>query len=358
MKIALILPAFYIGGFERWATFVYKALSSQNVTIDVFVLGNIEAHPKDFGINFELNKITFIGLFKIVFSSKYKYILTGLTKLNLLLSFLCLFSRKFVITSIHLSLHRKEIETPFKYRLRKEFHKYIYKFSNKIICVSNGIYQDYISISNDDSKLKVIYNPCFSISDIYIKKLNDSKNIVVSCAGRLCFQKGFDILIEAFNNMPYHSIANININLYGPDPDNLWPQLYSLIKLDRVNKFNYHGPVQNLHLKLRASDIFVLSSRYEGFGNVLAEALAADCFCISFNSPHGPSEILMNGRFGLLLNSISAVNLSNALTDVILAKKYLNRDYSSQERCNHLYKFSAESFCTNFSIMLNDNVNN
>ena len=47
--------------------------------------------------------------------------------------------------------------------------------------------------------------------------------------------------------------------------------------------------------------VFVLSSIYEGFGNVLAEALFSNCYCISYDINHGPRDILDDGKFGVLL---------------------------------------------------------
>jgi len=354
VKIAIILPAFYLGGFERWASFVYKALSSHKIITDVYILGNIKAHPSDYGIDLNLRRINLIDLFNIIYFSKYNCIITGLTKLNLLLSFFCFFSNKYLITSIHLSLHRKEFESLLKFTIRKFIHKLIYKFSDKIICVSNGIFFDYLNICKDNKKLIKIYNPCFNLEDIFLKNTYESELIKISCAGRLGYQKGFDILIEAFNNMPNNIIHNININLYGPDPDNLWPKLFLLLKKDRIDKFKYHGPVSNLHLKLRSSDIFILSSRYEGFGNVLVEALSADCFCVAFDSPHGPSEILSEGKFGILIKEISAKKLSSTLSNVISSKQYLNRTYLPHERFSHLQNFTSEAFYKNFHEILND----
>lgn len=262
---------------------------------------------------------------------------------------LCVIRGRKAITSVHLSFHKKDFESERKYFLRKFFHKLIFYFSYKIICVSRGIYFDYLDIVKNSNKFLVIHNPCFSVSEIYTKDLIPKEFINITCAGRLHFQKGFDILIEAFNLIPINLVGNVILNFYGPDPDNLWPLLRSKINKRLLNQVFYHGSVANLHLALREADIFVLSSRYEGFGNVLAEALAADCFCISFDIPHGPSEILKDGVFGSLIGDITAEALSSALIDSLEDSKYLNAQRPQYQRIAHLYQFTSEHFYDRFT---------
>jgi glycosyltransferase involved in cell wall biosynthesis len=66
---------------------------------------------------------------------------------------------------------------------------------------------------------------------------------------------------------------------------------------------------------LRAARVFALSSNYEGFGNVLVEALLAGCPIVSTNCPSGPAEILDNGKYGTLV----PVNDPGSLAEAILA---------------------------------------
>lgn len=349
MKCAIILPFFFTGGVERWASYIFNAIDSNNNQVDLYVLGKITASPKDFGIDIDIKKINLFSLLRIIFINKYDFYITALSKLNLFISFLCMIRGRKAITSVHLSFLKKDFESRKKYFLRKFIHKLIYYFSYKIICVSRGIYFDYFDIVKNKDKLLVIHNPCFSVSEIHTKALFDKKFINIACAGRLHFQKGFDILIDAFNLIPEMLVDNVILNLYGPDPDNLWPLLKSKIEKRLINQVFYHGSVNNLYLTLREADIFVLSSRYEGFGNVLAEALASDCFCISFNIPHGPSEILDDGAFGVLVNDITAEALSSALIDALKDSKYLHAQRAHVQRISHLYQFTSEHFYEKFS---------
>ena len=64
----------------------------------------------------------------------------------------------------------------------------------------------------------------------------------------------------------------------------------------------FKGWVKNTTPYLKKSKIFVLSSSYEGLGNVLIDAINYNVPCVSTNCPSGPSEILLNGKGGFLRN--------------------------------------------------------
>jgi glycosyltransferase involved in cell wall biosynthesis len=75
------------------------------------------------------------------------------------------------------------------------------------------------------------------------------------------------------------------------------------------------GYQSNPHAFLRGARVFVLSSSFEGFGNVLVEALLAGCPVVSTDCPSGPAEILDNGQYGTLV----PVNDPGRMTEAILA---------------------------------------
>lgn len=138
-RIALIIPFFHVGGVERWAVYTLSTLKDKGYDVNLYVLGEITTKHNFFG-DIEPIKINFLYLFKFLISkSRPDIILTGLTKLNLIL---CILGKIFnikVVSSIHLALNKKSNENKIKFIIRILMHKIIYHFSTAIICVSEGV---------------------------------------------------------------------------------------------------------------------------------------------------------------------------------------------------------------------------
>lgn len=134
--------------------------------------------------------------------------------------------------------------------------------------------------------------------------------------GRLHHQKGFDILICAFSSIaqsfPEWSLIIIG---EGPERDNL-ERLTQTLHVQGQVKLT--GLVSNSLEYLRQGDIFVLSSRMEGFPNVLCEAMACGLPVISTDCPSGPGEIITDGMDGLLVPADNPALLAKAMERLIL----------------------------------------
>ena len=102
--------------------------------------------------------------------------------------------------------------------------------------------------------------------------------------------------------------------------------IINLIKKYKLNKNIKVIPYQkNPYKYLRMSDLFVLSSLYEGLPNVLLEALTLKKFIISSNCPTGPREILKNGKYGLLFKPGDYKDLAKKIYHFQKYKKKLNK---------------------------------
>lgn len=122
---------------------------------------------------------------------------------------------------------------------------------------------------------------------------------LILAAGRLTPQKGFDLLIDAFAEISdTYPTSSIRIFGEGPERRDLQNQIDTLGLTGRIV---LNGWAPELRAELRRGDIFVLSSRYEGFPNVLLEAMSVGLAVVSFDCPSGPGEMIGHGINGLLV---------------------------------------------------------
>lgn len=120
----------------------------------------------------------------------------------------------------------------------------------------------------------------------------------VVAVGRYSWQKGFDLLINAWK-IVNASYPDWQLAIYGNGDNGFYQKQADDLGLSSV--ITCHGPVENIHEKYVESSLFVLSSRYEGFGLVLVEAMGAGLPIVSFACPCGPSDIVENGLTGILV---------------------------------------------------------
>jgi glycosyltransferase involved in cell wall biosynthesis len=129
--------------------------------------------------------------------------------------------------------------------------------------------------------------------------------------GRLVPQKGFDLLLEAFARIAgRHPEWSIKVLGKGPLKARLEAQA-DLLGLK--NRVSFVGSVADPFPMLQAAGLFVFSSRFEGFGNALTEAMACGLPVISFDCPAGPSDIIRHGVDGLLVPPEDVSALANAM---------------------------------------------
>lgn len=118
-------------------------------------------------------------------------------------------------------------------------------------------------------------------------------------AGRLTHQKGFDLLIRAFAAATARP-RELQLVIAGEGPESQ-PLCDLATNLGLGAQVTFPGRVSNLSALMKAALAFILPSRYEGFPNVLLEALAAGVPCVAADGPGGTREILGDGAYGLLV---------------------------------------------------------
>lgn len=138
---------------------------------------------------------------------------------------------------------------------------------------------------------------------------------VLVAVGRLTPQKGFDLLIEAFAAVaPLH--PNWTLRIWG-EGELRQPLQLQIQELGLSGRIELPGTSKNPAAWIADADAFVFPSRYEGFGNALAEAAGAGLAVVSFDCPFGPSDIIDHERTGLLVPAGKVEALSSALDRVM-----------------------------------------
>jgi len=310
-KIALIVYDLRGGGIERTVLntlYVANYFSKKKIKVELIVFNKKNDYTKHYSKKllkqikyFNENKLNFVG--KVI---QFFYLFILLHKLNYKQNYdlyiLCEPITWFLTIFIRLFLNKKVVlilQTPIKNYLiyQNPIMRFLYKIlffnlyiCNHILCPSYGLKYDLTRYTNKiGNKITVIPNFVnFKKIKFEFKKNND----VLAC-GRLVKQKGFDHLIKSFkfvvNNIPK---ARMIILGDGSERKNLEYLIKNLHLNRNIKLIKFRNPIQYY----QKTKIFVSSSLYEGFGNVIIEAMAYGLPMIATDCDYGPKEIISGKR--------------------------------------------------------------
>lgn len=190
------------------------------------------------------------------------------------------------------SKHVTRPEIRFFYRFYNRYHR--------IICQSDDMRNDLmVNFNIKPTKTVKINNPVdFDFIQDQLENSEkpesfrkDFKNVLA--IGNLSARKGFDLLLRVFVHLKEH---RIHLHIVGDGRDR--EMLHQLKEELGLRHVTFHGQQKNPYRFLRFADLFVLSSRYEGFPNVLLEAGACGVYSLANNCPGGINEIIIHGVNG------------------------------------------------------------
>lgn len=182
-------------------------------------------------------------------------------------------------------------------------------------------YDEFIVLTEEDKKqwgndkIRVINNPLPFYSD----KVSILKNKKIISVGRLVDQKGYDMLIDVWKivNQKY---PDWSLEIYGEGNERKkLEEKINRLKLEETLKLM--GNTSNIKEKFLESSIYVMSSRYEGFGLVLIEAEHCGLPLISFKCHCGPSDIISHGENGFLCEVNNINEMANYIIKLIENKE-------------------------------------
>ena len=234
----------------------------------------------------------------------------------------------FLPVAVRLSNHYSSISSE-KSLLRKtsEFGKKLfYRWADIVVANSSELAKDYAEILGRE--VITIHNPIdFDLIEALRKeKIQESiftakKRPIVIGAGRLSKQKNFEVLIEAIAKVVFEVPCDLVIIGEGAERQRIEALVSKLKMRDYVHLIGHRD---NPYKYFSSSDLFVLSSNYEGMPNVLIEAIACGLPAVSTRCQSGPSEILDYGAGGFLCNCNDANDLARNILSALTNKDCIN----------------------------------
>lgn len=326
MRILVVIPSLRRGGAERVVSVLTKEWAREHdVTLALFDARDLAypyggrivdlACPAGLGVRSKATNafLRIIRLSRLIRATQPDRIITFMESANFpaILAAVLTGAQERLLVSVH----NDPARFPKGYR---SLIPWLYRYPNRVVTPSKGVAEVLAHMGVPRNKLQTIPNPV-ALDSLERHLTADLPSLpgmaprFILGVGRLHPQKGFDQLLQAFARI---AAADLHLVILGEGRERA--------KLERQAKdlgiaplVHLPGAVDNPFPWYRQAVCFVLSSRYEGFSNVLVEAMACGCPVVSFDCHYGPSEIIEDGVSGLLVSEGDVDGLARAIRRVL-----------------------------------------
>lgn len=322
--ILFILPDLNMGGAERIITLLINNLDKNKFTPKLLLMRKEGYYLELLDKNIEIIDIktsrirnAFFPIVKVLRTLKPDIVFGGWGEVSAYLAPIVPFFPKirFIARETNIvSQHVTRPEIRFFYRFYNNF--------DTVIAQSDDMKYDLINnLKIREKKIIKINNPvdvdaveAKSLEPMNFPFFEDYKNVVA--IGNLSYRKGFDNLLKVFS---YLKNENIFLYIIGEGDDR--EKLIELKDSLQIKNVKFLGKITNPYPYLKNADLFILSSRYEGFPNVLLEAGATGTFSLANNCKGGISEIIEENVNGRIISIEDHKNFAEEIK-ITLSKKY------------------------------------
>lgn len=341
------------GGTERATSMIANGLSDRQYKVDIITCRN---EPESFFClnkniriySLEAEKISnkfvrkftnFLKIWKLISDKKYDVVIAVDVYIFYYLLPVKIIKRSHCIAWEHFNYHI--VNKKFSELARK----LAVAFADQVVVLGKQDLNNYMQRHRSANNINFIYNPI-----AFEKSVNENiRNHRVIAAGRLTEQKGFDLLINAWKIIEKENeVSDWTLDIFGEGELDI--QLNNQISEYGLERIYLKGYTKDLKKEYLNASIFVLSSRYEGFGLVLIEALACGLPCVSFDCPEGPGEIIENNMNGYLVENGNVMQLANKIMELMRDEE--KRERFSANAHNNLQRFDLPEVLNNWEVLL------
>jgi glycosyltransferase involved in cell wall biosynthesis len=330
-RIAFVIGSLDTGGAQRVALNLAEDFTARGIAVDLIPL--VAQGPLSADIPPEVSLIrlgprgrsSILALRRYLLEARPSALIAFTFHVNLVaaLAHIGLASHTRLILTVHSTFSAALREYPRTIRWILYFGTLLlYRSADHIVAVSEGAADDFartVKIRRD--RIATIHNPVLgqefeaaASEPVEHPWVASGVPLLVS-VGRLSEAKDYRTLIRAFARVRERTNARLLILGEGDRR----AEIETLIRDSRLGEdVDLLGHVRNPLPWMKAADVFVLTSKREGFGNVLVEAMATGTPVISTDCPHGPAEILENGKWGALVPVGDHLAVSEAILDSLV----------------------------------------
>ncbi len=322
-KLLLMTPNLHGGGAEKVMVNLLNSFDRQRIE-PIFMTAELKGPytrllPADLEVvDLGVSRIRYVlpKLIKEINRIRPDAILSTFERLNFSLLLAKPFipkATKIVIREVNLPSRTLTAYGAVRRKLYRQFYRRLYPLADRIVAQSDQMNREIVAYSGVRAdKVTTIHNP---IDVGRIAALSETANPFAGCSGlhivsvgRLEHQKGFDLLLRAFKQF-HERYPQSTLHILGDG--SLKDELTQLAaELGIGEQVRIAGFQPNPYRYIRHADLYVLSSRYEGFPNVLLEALACRAKIVAADCDSGPRDILLKPEQGLLVEANSADSLA------------------------------------------------
>ena len=341
--IKFILPGLSAGGSEHVVSFVANRLAQSGFDVSILSFEASDSKPyyhTDERIRIEyldvpIGKRGPVGVLSDI-AVRVKR-LRGILKAQRPDMVVSLLTRSNVIavlaaTGLHIPVIVSERNNPVRQRpgpVWRALRRYTYARAFGLITMTRGALECFPPVMRQRSWVI----PNMADYQTFKPHFKNTKR-VMTAVGRLVDQKGFDLLIQSWAKIAA-SHPDWCLRIWGEGPDR--PALEGLaIQLGVANSVEMPGVSSAPGRWIEEADAFVLSSRFEGWGLVLGEAMASGLPCVSFDCPFGPADMMTDDYDGLLIEpenvDAMAAGLSLLMGDADLRDRLGNKATDAADR--------------------------